>query len=78
MDRIGEGLCQNNSLAQMSKDVDAIIGARQPYQLTHMDKLTECMVEKSWKTQTKPATFFRSEVSTKNMFNQKALFYWTG
>jgi len=51
----------------MSKDIDAIIGVRQPYQLTHMNKLTECMVEKSWKMQTKPTTFFRSEVSTKNV-----------
>ena len=37
----------------MSKDVDVIVGARQPYQLTHMNKLTECQVEKSWKTLTK-------------------------
>jgi hypothetical protein len=40
-------MSQNNSLAQITKDVDVNIGARQPYQLTHMDKLTECNTEKS-------------------------------
>jgi hypothetical protein len=45
------------------------IGARQPYQLTHMDKLTKCKIETSWETLIKPANFFRSEVSTKDMFN---------
>ena len=58
----------------MSKDVDVIMGARQLYQLTHMDKLTECKMEERCKTLTKPATFIRCEVSTINMFHQKALF----